>query len=228
MQQRLSKQFSCTQFSTELMHSKSGWDRLAISHAERHYKAGAIGLLAHSALSRVARNADRNFVTRIIKASRVSVVVFVMTLIISIISRIFIFSGPVATLLAPAIALGFILSALILMVNVVDQAIDQLVELDNEDLKKIGVDNQRETATKVSVARRMLIVVIELVGFGVGVVLSEAGVFRTFGFSLLASAGAVTLVLGFAAREVLSNIMSSIQIALNQSAGIGDKVATSQ
>lgn len=68
----------------------------------------------------------------------------------------------------------------------------------------------------------MLIVVI-VIG-GAGIVLTEADVAHTFGFSLLASAGALTLILGYAAREVLSNIMSSMQIALNQSARIGDKV----
>lgn len=96
------------------------------------------------------------------------------------------------------------------------------MELDDEDLKQIGQNDSREMATKVSLARRMLIIVIVLVGFGI--VLAEADVARTFGFSLLASAGAMTLLLGFAAREVLSNIMASMQIALNQSARIGDKI----
>lgn len=184
--------------------------------------AGFIGLLTHYAFSRLAKKADRSILTRMITAIRSPVVIFTTALVISLISSLFIFSGPVSTILSPLIALGFVLSALVLVVNVVDQIIDQIVELDDKDLKDVGLDDQRETATKVSLVRRMLIVIIVLIGFGV--VLTEAGVFRTFGFSLLASAGAVTLILGFAAREVLSNIMSSMQIALNQSARIGDKV----
>lgn len=180
------------------------------------------GFLVHKGFTLSARKANRRFVTRIVEAARLPSVVLTMTSILAAISGVFIFSGPVSTLIAPTIALGFVMSALILVVNVVDRIIDQLIELDDEDLKQMGQNDSREMATKVSLARRMLIVVIVLVGFGI--VLAEADVARTFGFSLLASAGAMTLLLGFAAREVLSNIMSSMQIALNQSARIGDKL----
>jgi small-conductance mechanosensitive channel len=57
-----------------------------------------------------------------------------------------------------------------------------------------------------------------------GVALSSIDTLHTFGFSLLASAGALTLILGFAAREVLGNILASVQIALNRSARIGDQL----
>ena len=59
---------------------------------------------------------------------------------------------------------------------------------------------------------------------GLGVLLHELHLFRTVGLSLLASAGVIGLVLGFAAREVLGNILASLQIALNRSARIGDQV----
>ncbi|WP_422826219.1 mechanosensitive ion channel family protein [Thalassococcus sp. BH17M4-6] len=180
------------------------------------------GLLTYRAMSRAAASAGDGFVERFVSASRLPAVLFVITLIISIISGIFVFSGPVATLIPPVIALGYVMSALLFVVNAVDRVIDQLVMLDDDDLRLAEYDGLREKATKVSLARRILIVIIFLLGLGI--VLAEANLFRTFGFSLLASAGAATLVLGFAAREVLSNIMSSMQIALNQSARIGDKV----
>ena len=180
------------------------------------------GVTTHKALTRAAATAKRDFSKKIIEASRLPIVTFVMTLIISIISGIFVFSGPISALIPPTIALGYVIAALVFVVNVVDRIIDRIIEFDNDDLQQINDDHRRETATKVSLGRRMLIVVIVLLGFGI--VLAEADVFRTFGFSLLASAGAVMLVLGFAAREVLSNIMSSMQIALNQSARIGDNV----
>jgi small-conductance mechanosensitive channel len=59
---------------------------------------------------------------------------------------------------------------------------------------------------------------------GAGVVLSTADIFRSVGLSLLASAGGLALILGFAAREVLGNILASLQIALNQSARVGDRL----
>ncbi|MCL3881296.1 mechanosensitive ion channel domain-containing protein [Marivita sp. GX14005] len=184
--------------------------------------AGLAGWIVHSAFSRLARRTKRYYLTRIIEAARLPAVLFTITLLVSLISNVFVFSGPIAALVFPAIALGYVMSALIFLVNAADRVIDQIVEWDDQSLAEMGKDSRRATATRVSLARRMMIVVIFLVG--IGVVLAEANVFRTFGFSLLASAGALTLILGFAAREVLSNIMSSMQIALNQSARIGDKV----
>lgn len=181
-----------------------------------------VGAVAYRALQRMAKLAGSTFVADILVAARLPLVLVAVTTVVSISSGLFIFSGVINTLLFPLIALGYVVASLIFVMAVVDRLIDELVDLDDESLKTAGNDRDREMATKVSMLRRALIVVIFLVGFGI--VLAESGVFRTFGFSLLASAGAITLILGFAAREVLSNIMSSMQIALNQSARIGDKV----
>ena len=66
------------------------------------------------------------------------------------------------------------------------------------------------------------VVVVFLIGAVVD--LSSADLAANLGLSLLTSAGALTIVLGFAARNVLGNIMASLQIALNQSARVGDRV----
>ena len=76
--------------------------------------------------------------------------------------------------------------------------------------------------TSSAAIRRAMIVVVTIAGMGI--ILREANIMQTLGFSLLASAGAFTIVLAFAARNMLSNIMASLQIALNQSARIGDKI----
>ncbi|MBU1837096.1 MAG: mechanosensitive ion channel family protein [Alphaproteobacteria bacterium] len=180
------------------------------------------GVVTYKGLTRVAYQADRDFMTRIVRSTRIPAVIFVTTSIIAAISSVFVFSGVISAIITPVLALGYVLSILILVVNVIDRIIDQLVQFDDEDLKSVNQDERRSLATKIALARRILIVVIFVVG--AGIVLTEANMFRTFGFSLLASAGAMTIVLGFAAREILSNIMSSMQIAINQSARIGDKV----
>jgi small-conductance mechanosensitive channel len=180
------------------------------------------GVVTYKGLTRVAYQADRDFMTRIVRSTRIPAVIFVTTSIIAIISSVFVFSGVISAIITPVLALGYVLSILILVVNVIDRIIDQLVQFDDEDLKSVNQDERRSLATKIALARRILIVVIFVVG--AGIVLTEANMFRTFGFSLLASAGAMTIILGFAAREILSNIMSSMQIAINQSARIGDKV----
>jgi small-conductance mechanosensitive channel len=84
------------------------------------------------------------------------------------------------------------------------------------------MERRREIATTLSAVRRVAIV-LAFVG-GVAAVLAAADAFSTLGWSLLASAGAVTLILGFAARTLLANILASLQIALNGSAKIGDEL----
>lgn len=180
------------------------------------------GVVTYKGLTHVAYQADREFMTRIVRSTRIPAVIFVTTSIVAAISSVFVFSGVISAIITPVLALGYVLSILILVINVVDRIIDQLVQFDDDDLTSVNQDERRSMATKIALARRILIVVIFVVG--AGIVLTEANMFRTFGFSLLASAGAMTIILGFAAREILSNIMSSMQIAINQSARIGDKV----
>ncbi|WP_408594592.1 mechanosensitive ion channel family protein (plasmid) [Paracoccus marcusii] len=90
------------------------------------------------------------------------------------------------------------------------------------DLTAAEQAEARILATRLNAARRVLVVVVFLIG--AGVVLSSADLAANLGLSLLTSAGALTIVLGFAARNVLGNIMASLQIALNQSARVGDRV----
>jgi small-conductance mechanosensitive channel len=97
---------------------------------------------------------------------------------------------------------------------VAKQQVDRLADAD-------GVRARRHR-TYLSVARRVFIFVILLLGLGL--VLAQFDMFRTFGTSLLASAGVAGIVLGIAAQGTLSNIMAGIQIALTQLVRIGDAV----
>ena len=138
--------------------------------------------------------------------------------------NLFPFSGRIDTILSPLVAIGLVTAVIWAIINLSDAVIDRLVSFDGDALTKTGEgqEKKRELATKVAAIRRAMIVIITL--FGVGLVLREANLMKTLGFSLLASAGAFTLILAFAARNMLSNVMASLQIALNQSARIGDKI----
>lgn len=68
-----------------------------------------------------------------------------------------------------------------------------------------------ETQTRFLV--RSLIVLIVIVGLGVA--LMTFGTVRQLGASLLASAGIGGIILGFAARPVLGNLLAGMQIALS-------------
>ena len=84
-----------------------------------------------------------------------------------------------------------------------------------------GKDAQRRR-TNLSVARRVAVFAVLLIGVAVAMAQFEA--FRTVGASLLASAGVAGIILGVAAQGSLSNIMAGIQIALTQLIQIGDTV----
>jgi small-conductance mechanosensitive channel len=162
---------------------------------------------------------------KVIRAMRSPAVVAAVTTLVALAARhVFVFSGPIDLVLMPLLTTGYVIAVLWFLVSVVDAFLDRLVSFQGEDLTVVdeGSEARRQLATNVAAARRVVIVIVAIVGFGV--VLSQANVLRTMGFSLLASAGAIGIILAYAARNVLSNIMSSLQIAMNKSARIGDRV----
>lgn len=80
----------------------------------------------------------------------------------------------------------------------------------------------RRHATQWQLLRRLSNVVIVLVSVAAALMVFPA--VREYGVSLLASAGAAGLVLGFAARPVLSNLIAGIQLAITQPFRIEDAV----
>lgn len=80
----------------------------------------------------------------------------------------------------------------------------------------------RRHATQWQVLRRTSHVLIVLISLAAAMMVFPA--VRQYGVSLLASAGAAGIVVGFAARPVLSNLIAGIQIALTQPLRIEDAV----
>ncbi|GAB5517880.1 MAG: hypothetical protein RhofKO_01310 [Rhodothermales bacterium] len=83
-------------------------------------------------------------------------------------------------------------------------------------------DEQQKWLTYLSVGRRVLLFVVFL--FGIGLMVSQFRSLQTLGFSLMASAGVATVLLGIAAQPLLGNIIASIQIALAKPVRIGDSI----
>ncbi len=83
-------------------------------------------------------------------------------------------------------------------------------------------ETARKIATHISLARKILNALC--------VLLAIAGVLMTFdtvrqvGLSILASAGIVSVMFGFAAQKSLTTLISGIQIAITQPISIGDEV----
>ncbi len=80
----------------------------------------------------------------------------------------------------------------------------------------------RQVRTRTRVIRRIAVIGILIVGVS-AMLITFPGI-RHIGISLFASAGVAGLIVGIAARPMLSNIMAGIQIAVTQSIRIDDIV----
>lgn len=80
----------------------------------------------------------------------------------------------------------------------------------------------RKHVTQIRILRRVTDTLIVLLALGA--ILMSFDSVRQYGVSIFASAGAAGLVLGFAARPVLENLIAGIQIAITQPIRIDDAV----
>lgn len=186
--------------------------------------ATLLGWFVHRIFQLARRHVRGEVAEGILGASSKPLIIASVTgLIWWVTGNVFVFSGRIDLFLAPAIAAGFVTALLLFIVSSIEALLNGLIAPGEDvDLTLAEQAEARTLATRLNAARRVLVVVVFLIG--IGVVLSSADLAGNLGLSLLASAGAVTLLLGYAARDVLSNIMASLQIALNQSARVGDRV----
>ena len=117
-------------------------------------------------------------------------------------------------------ALALIASLTWLGVRSVSAVADTIIELNPAD----SPDNlqARRIQTQTKVLARSVMVLIILLGAGFG--LTTLPLLRQIGTSLLASAGVAGLVVGFAAKPVLGNLLAGMQLALPQPIRLGDVV----
>lgn len=80
----------------------------------------------------------------------------------------------------------------------------------------------RRHATQIRLLRRTTVFLIYFITFSA--LLMTIPAVRQFGVSLFASAGVAGLVIGLAARPMLSNLIAGVQIAVTQPVRLGDEV----
>jgi small-conductance mechanosensitive channel len=91
------------------------------------------------------------------------------------------------------------------------------------EIKYEGEERQiRAAETQYSVMHRMLNVLVVLATLGAALMVFDS--VRTFGASLLTSAGIVGLVAGIAAQRTLQNVFAGLQLAITQPIALGDVV----
>ena len=134
--------------------------------------------------------------------------------------HVFSFNGAVMLFLDPLVYGLLILAGAILLVRVIDALLSLAIARNTKDIEAPEAQEDRDFYTNISGARRLVTVLALL--FGIGFVLSQTNLLANLGFAALAGASLLTLILAFAGRAALSNIMSSLQIAFSKPARIGD------
>ena len=182
-----------------------------------------LSLLFYRTLRRIGQNAGMRWVRIAARALKWPATLTVFATILGTgTGRVLVVSGLLDAILSPLLLIIYVVAATLAIVMIIDQIFDMISTNDPDELADPDNAHRRALATTISAARKFVIVIAVIVGSGI--VLTSINTFQTIGLSLLASAGALTIVLGFAAREVLGNILASVQIALNRSARIGDQL----
>ncbi|MEL7686314.1 mechanosensitive ion channel domain-containing protein [Citromicrobium bathyomarinum] len=131
-------------------------------------------------------------------------------------------SGPAKDLLDPFQLILVIAAILGIVLAGIEALFEFATNRRTDELEAPGNHQDRNFYTKMSAIRRIVTALLLLAA--VGFLLVASNIADTLGFSILASAGVLGLVLAFAARKVLGDIMASVQIAFAQTARIGDAV----
>jgi small-conductance mechanosensitive channel len=129
----------------------------------------------------------------------------------------------IVTLIADPVLVGLVTLALLLAVlRVMDAGLDMVTRRYVGEIDDKHSRDERQFYTSMYGLRR-LVTLLAVLG-GTGAVLLELDVFAKLGYSLLASAGVLTVTLGFAAQTVIGNILASLQIAIAKPVRIGDSI----
>ena len=185
--------------------------------------AVAAALIAHGVMVRLARRAiagRRPFVATLLRQTRgptrLALVIFALSVAIQAVSLEPDAAATMVHLLQ--VALIFLLSWIAI------RATDIASNIYLARFKLDTTDNllARKHVTQFRILRRVADMLIVLVAIAAALMTFES--VRQYGVSLFASAGAAGLVLGLAARPVLSNLIAGIQLAMTQPIRIDDAI----
>ncbi len=131
--------------------------------------------------------------------------------------------------MTPVVALsstaGDVLRAVVILIAtlIVARVVDRLLSRHGGGLtRRLSRQMSAAEATRMRVARRLIVAAILFVGIAAALVqLPEVG---TLARGLLASAGITAIIIGFAARSVLANLVAGVMVALAQPVRLGDEV----
>ncbi|MCB9853999.1 MAG: mechanosensitive ion channel, partial [Phycisphaerales bacterium] len=177
------------------------------------------GVLYHFA-QEFAKRTTTDVDTLLFKNTRKSARLVLVFLTLQLLLPVTPIAEPLGGILRHIVAIGLIVSITWLVIRAIGVIDDMILAR-----HPIGVrDNlrARQIHTKTRVLSRSLVIIVSIVG--VAAVLMTFDSVRRFGESLLAGAGIAGILIGFAARATISNLIAGVQLALTQPIRIDDVV----
>jgi small-conductance mechanosensitive channel len=122
------------------------------------------------------------------------------------------------------IRIAFIISAAIIVISVANVMEDMLYAKFEEE--QTDESEVKRVKSQVSFIKKLLVIFIVIVA--TALVLMSFEKVRELGTSILASAGIVGVILGFAAQKSIANLLAGVEIAFNHTLKIDDFVVVEQ
>jgi small-conductance mechanosensitive channel len=180
----------------------------------------AIQLAVFAALKRIAKKTDSIVDDALVRRGRRPARVLVPLVAVLMALPFLAIPEELVAMVRHGVILGLIAAAAWLVISltaVFDDVVFSKFQIDTKDNLAA-----RQVRTKTYVLRRIIVIAITV--FALSVMLMTFPTIRNVGVSLFASAGVAGLVIGMAARPMLSNVIAGIQIALTQPIRIDDVV----
>lgn len=182
-----------------------------------------LGWIVNRAVSWLAGRVTHGFFNHALDRAGIPLALFAMAMAAQVVLDLVVsFSGPVTSVVQPILVLVMACAIGIALLRSVDTILDRVTRRFVGEIDDTRGLEKRELYTSIYALRRVIVLV--MVGFAAFYVLSRLNLFESFGITLLASAGVLTVLLGIAGQAVLGNILASLQIALAKPVRIGDSV----
>jgi|SRR5665811_940923 len=156
----------------------------------------------------------RTILNRIAGLTRLAMILLALVIVLPAVE----FNAAFAEIVRRVLKLGMLTLlgwSAVIAINAASRRIERRHRIDVEDNL-----TARRIHTQINILRRVAVVMVLLLTVGFCLLIFPT--VRAFGVSLFASAGVAGLVLGFAARPILANLIAGVQIALTQPIRIDD------
>jgi len=157
----------------------------------------AIGWAVNATVTLLSRKAPYAFLQKAFSRAGFPLALFAVAVVAQLVLNLAVsFSGPITSVVYPALIILMALSVGMAALRIVDAILDRITRHYVGEIDDTRSLDRRELYTSIYALRRIILLL--MVGFAVIYVLSQLNLFESIGVTLLASAGVLTVLLGIA------------------------------